>query len=125
VTFKIFKVDGEINTDDFSPGRYASTRSDIPLHALTMGETRFPGGIDTIAKFREEGYRVAFAGDVVGTGSSRKSAINSLMWHIGEDIPYVPNKRRGGSSLAVSSRPFSSIRPRIRVDCRSWPTSAT
>lgn len=96
LTFKVFKVDGEINTDDFSPAKNAWSRPDIPLHALSMGETRFPGGISIIKKFREEGYRVAFVGDVVGTGSSRKSACNSLMWHIGEDIPYVPNKRRGG-----------------------------
>jgi aconitate hydratase 2/2-methylisocitrate dehydratase len=61
-----------------------------------MGQTRFPGGLATIRKFREEGHRVAFVGDVVGTGSSRKSACNSLMWHIGEDIPFVPNKRRAG-----------------------------
>jgi aconitate hydratase 2/2-methylisocitrate dehydratase len=96
LTFKVFKVDGEINTDDFSPAKQASTRPDIPLHALSMGVTRFPGGLDTIKKFRVEGYRVAFVGDVVGTGSSRKSACNSLMWHIGEDIPFIPNKRRAG-----------------------------
>jgi aconitate hydratase 2 / 2-methylisocitrate dehydratase len=96
MTFKVFKVDGEINTDDFSPAKQASTRPDIPLHALAMGETRFPGGLETIRKFREEGHRVAFVGDVVGTGSSRKSACNSVMWHIGEDIPYIPNKRRAG-----------------------------
>ncbi|MDW7759091.1 MAG: bifunctional aconitate hydratase 2/2-methylisocitrate dehydratase [Acidobacteriota bacterium] len=96
---RIFKVEGEINTDDFSPARHAWSRPDIPLHALSMGETRFPEGIETIRKFREEGHRVIFAGDVVGTGSSRKSACNSLMWHIGEDIPFVPNKRRGGVVL--------------------------
>jgi aconitate hydratase 2 / 2-methylisocitrate dehydratase len=96
LTCKVFKVDGEINTDDFSPAKNAWSRPDIPRHALSMGETRFPGGLVTIRRFREEGYRVVFAGDVVGTGSSRKSAINSLMWHIGEDIPYIPNKRRGG-----------------------------
>ncbi|MGA1861459.1 bifunctional aconitate hydratase 2/2-methylisocitrate dehydratase [Deferribacter thermophilus] len=96
IKVKIFKVDGETNTDDLSPAKHAWSRPDIPLHALSMGETRFPGGIDTIKKFREEGYKVAFVGDVVGTGSSRKSATNSVMWHIGEDIPYVPNKRRGG-----------------------------
>ncbi len=96
VTLKVFKVDGEINTDDFSPAKHAATRPDIPLHALAMGETRFPGGIKTIAQFRAEGHRVVFAGDVVGTGSSRKSACNSVMWHIGEDVPFVPNKRRGG-----------------------------
>ncbi|BDG01902.1 bifunctional aconitate hydratase 2/2-methylisocitrate dehydratase [Anaeromyxobacter oryzae] len=93
---KVFKVDGEINTDDFSPAGDASTRPDIPLHALAMGKTRFKGGLDTIAKFRAEGFQVAFVGDVVGTGSSRKSACNSVLWHIGEDIPFVPNKRRNG-----------------------------
>ncbi len=96
MTFKVFKVDGEINTDDFSPAKNAWSRPDIPLHAQSMGETRFPGGISMIQRFKEEGYRVAFVGDVVGTGSSRKSACNSLMWHIGEDIPFIPNKRRGG-----------------------------
>lgn len=96
MTFKVFKVDGEINTDDFSPAKNAWSRPDIPLHAQSMGETRFPDGIPAIKKFRQEGHRVAFVGDVVGTGSSRKSACNSLMWHIGEDIPFIPNKRRGG-----------------------------
>lgn len=96
IVLKVYKVDGEINTDDFSPARYAWSRPDIPLHALSMGESRFPDGLEIIRKFREEGHNVAFVGDVVGTGSSRKSACNSLMWHIGEDIPYVPNKRRGG-----------------------------
>jgi aconitate hydratase 2/2-methylisocitrate dehydratase len=96
LVLKVFKVDGEINTDDFSPAGHASTRPDIPLHALAMGEKRFPGGNETMKRFREEGHRVAFVADVVGTGSSRKSACNSLMWHIGEDIPFVPNKRRAG-----------------------------
>jgi aconitate hydratase 2/2-methylisocitrate dehydratase len=96
IRVKIFKVDGEINTDDFSPAGDAWSRPDIPLHALAMGKTRFPGGIETIARFRTEGFRVAFAGDVVGTGSSRKSACNSLLWHIGEAIPGVPNKKSGG-----------------------------
>jgi aconitate hydratase 2 / 2-methylisocitrate dehydratase len=99
VTVKVFKVDGEINTDDFSPAGDASTRPDIPLHALAMGKTRFPGGLATIAKFRAEGSQVAFVGDVVGTGSSRKSACNSVLWHIGGDIPFVPNKRRSGLIL--------------------------
>jgi aconitate hydratase 2/2-methylisocitrate dehydratase len=96
IRVKVFKVDGEINTDDFSPAGDAWSRPDIPLHALAMGRTRFPGGIETIARFRAEGFRVAFAGDVVGTGSSRKSACNSLLWHIGETIPGVPNKKCGG-----------------------------
>ena len=96
ITVKVFKVEGEINTDDFSPAGDAWSRPDIPLHALAMGKTRFPGGINEIAKWREEGHQVAFVGDVVGTGSSRKSACNSVLWYIGEDIPAVPNKRRGG-----------------------------
>lgn len=96
ITVKVFKVEGEINTDDFSPAGDAWSRPDIPLHALAMGKTRFPGGIEEIAKWRDEGHQVAFVGDVVGTGSSRKSACNSVLWYIGDDIPCVPNKRRGG-----------------------------
>jgi aconitate hydratase 2/2-methylisocitrate dehydratase len=96
ITVKVFKVEGEINTDDFSPAGDAWSRPDIPLHALVMGKTRFPGGIEEIVKWRAEGHQVAFVGDVVGTGSSRKSACNSVLWYIGDDIPAVPNKRRGG-----------------------------
>jgi len=96
---KIYRVDGEINTDDFSPAKDAWSRSDIPLHSLCMGESRFPDGLEMIRKFREEGFQVAFVGDVVGTGSSRKSACNSLMWHIGEDTHFLPNKRRAGIVL--------------------------
>ncbi len=106
ITVKVYKVDGEINTDDFSPATHAATRPDIPLHALAMGESLFPDGIQTIADFRQQGYKVAFVGDVVGTGSSRKSACNSLIWHIGEDIPYVPNKRRGGVILGGAIAPI-------------------
>ena len=94
IILKAFKVDGETNTDDFSPASDASTRSDIPLHSLSMGATGFTDGIETMAKWREQGHKVAFVGDVVGTGSSRKSATNSVLWHTGEDIPFVPNKRR-------------------------------
>jgi aconitate hydratase 2/2-methylisocitrate dehydratase len=96
IKVKVFKVDGEINTDDFSPAGDAWSRPDIPLHALAMGKTRFKGGLDTIAKFRKEGFQVAFVGDVVGTGSSRKSACNSVLWAIGQDIPCVPNKKTAG-----------------------------
>jgi len=95
----VFKVDGETNTDDFSPAKHAWSRPDIPLHALSMGETRFGGGIESIRSLRAQGHKVAFVGDVVGTGSSRKSATNSLLWHIGEDISHVPNKRREGVIL--------------------------
>lgn len=97
---KVYKVDGEVNTDDLSPASEAWSRPDIPLHALSMGIKRFPGGIDVIRKFREEGNEVIFVADVLGTGSSRKSATNSLLWHIGQDIPYVPNKRNKGIALA-------------------------
>ncbi|HTG82862.1 MAG TPA: bifunctional aconitate hydratase 2/2-methylisocitrate dehydratase, partial [Geobacteraceae bacterium] len=96
IKVKVFKVDGEINTDDFSPAGDAWSRPDIPLHALAMGKTRFKGGLDQIAKFRKEGFQVAFVGDVVGTGSSRKSACNSVLWHIGDEIPCVPNKKTAG-----------------------------
>ncbi len=92
----VYKVDGEINTDDFSPAGDAWSRPDIPLHSLAMGKTSFPEGNAQIAKWRAEGHQVAFVGDVVGTGSSRKSACNSVLWAIGEDIPAVPNKRRAG-----------------------------
>ena len=93
----VFKVPGETNTDDLSPASEAFTRSDIPLHALSMLKAKMPDAIDTIHKLKEEtNLPVAFVGDVVGTGSSRKSAANSLIWHIGEEIPYVPNKKRGG-----------------------------
>ncbi|MBU4494894.1 MAG: bifunctional aconitate hydratase 2/2-methylisocitrate dehydratase [Acidobacteria bacterium] len=96
ITVRVFKIEGETNTDDLSPAKHAWSRPDIPLHALSMGETRFPGGIGTIAGFRKRDEVVAFVGDVVGTGSSRKSATNSMLWHIGRNIPHVPNKRRGG-----------------------------
>ncbi|MDD7986086.1 bifunctional aconitate hydratase 2/2-methylisocitrate dehydratase [Lentisphaera marina] len=92
----IYKVDGEINTDDFSPAKFAFTRADIPLHSTCMGGSLFPEGPAEIAKLEEKGLPVSFVGDVVGTGSSRKSACNSLLWHIGDDIPFIPNKRRGG-----------------------------
>jgi aconitate hydratase 2 / 2-methylisocitrate dehydratase len=96
IKVKVYKVDGEINTDDFSPAGDAWSRPDIPLHALAMGKTRFPAGNETIAQFRRDGFQVAFVGDVVGTGSSRKSACNSVLWHIGQEIPAVPNKKTGG-----------------------------
>jgi aconitate hydratase 2/2-methylisocitrate dehydratase len=96
ITLTIYKVEGEINTDDFSPGNQAQSRADVPLHATFFGKSRFPEGVEKIQGFRAQSKTVGFAGDVVGTGSSRKSAINSLVWHIGEDIPAVPNKRTGG-----------------------------
>jgi aconitate hydratase 2/2-methylisocitrate dehydratase len=103
---RMYKVDGEINTDDFSPGNQAQSRADIPLHATFFGVTRFADGIETIAGFRQNGDTVAFAGDVVGTGSSRKSAVNSLLWHTGEAIPGVPNKKSGGLVLGGTMAPI-------------------
>ncbi len=96
IKVKVFKVEGEINTDDFSPAGDAWSRPDIPLHALAMGKTRFPNRLEQIAAWRKEGNQVAFVGDVVGTGSSRKSACNSVLWHMGEAIPCVPNKKTAG-----------------------------
>lgn len=106
LTAIVFKVSGEINTDDLSPAPHAVSRPDIPLHALVMLESRAPGAIQTIAELKEQGYPVAFVGDVVGTGSSRKSAINSLLWHIGNDIPFIPNKRNGGIILGGTIAPI-------------------
>ncbi|MCM2357732.1 MAG: bifunctional aconitate hydratase 2/2-methylisocitrate dehydratase [Geobacteraceae bacterium] len=96
IKVKVFKVEGEINTDDFSPAGDAWSRPDIPLHALAMGKTRFPNRLKDIAAWRAAGNQVAFVGDVVGTGSSRKSACNSVLWHIGQEIPCVPNKKTAG-----------------------------
>ena len=99
ITVTVFKVPGETNTDDLSPATHATTRPDIPLHALAMLETRQPGSLETIAELKKKGHPIAYVGDVVGTGSSRKSAINSVLWHLGNDIPFVPNKRAGGYIL--------------------------
>ncbi|MBD2018343.1 bifunctional aconitate hydratase 2/2-methylisocitrate dehydratase [Microcoleus sp. FACHB-53] len=106
ITVTVFKVPGETNTDDLSPAPHATTRPDIPLHALAMLESKMPGGIETIAQLKEKGHPVAYVGDVVGTGSSRKSAINSVLWHIGNDIPFVPNKRSGGYILGSAIAPI-------------------
>ncbi len=103
----VYKVDGEINTDDFSPASFAFTRADIPLHSICMGGSLFPNGPQEIADLKEKTtLPVTFVGDVVGTGSSRKSAINSLLWHIGNDIPCIPNKRRGGIVIGSTIAPI-------------------
>jgi aconitate hydratase 2 / 2-methylisocitrate dehydratase len=106
ITVTVFKVPGETNTDDLSPATHATTRPDIPLHALAMLETKQPGSLKTIAELKKKGHPVAYVGDVVGTGSSRKSAINSVLWHIGHDIPFVPNKRGGGFVLGSKIAPI-------------------
>jgi aconitate hydratase 2 / 2-methylisocitrate dehydratase len=106
ITVTVFKVEGETNTDDLSPATHATTRPDIPLHAMAMLETRMPGGLELIAQLKTKGHPVAYVGDVVGTGSSRKSAINSVLWHTGTDIPHVPNKRGGGVVLGGKIAPI-------------------
>ncbi|MDJ0597106.1 MAG: bifunctional aconitate hydratase 2/2-methylisocitrate dehydratase [Pleurocapsa sp. MO_226.B13] len=106
ITVTVFKVPGETNTDDLSPAPHATTRPDIPLHALAMLESKMPEGIETIAQLKEKGHPVAYVGDVVGTGSSRKSAINSVLWHIGREIPFVPNKKAGGYILGSKIAPI-------------------
>jgi aconitate hydratase 2/2-methylisocitrate dehydratase len=99
ITVSVFKVPGETNTDDLSPASEAFTRSDIPLHANSMLTAKMDDPIGTISELKAKGHPVAYVGDVVGTGSSRKSGINSVQWHMGEDIPGVPNKRTGGVVL--------------------------
>ena len=106
ITVTVFKVPGETNTDDLSTATHATTRPDIPLHALTMLETRQLGSLETIAELKKKGHPVAYVGDVIGTGSSRKSAINSVLWHLGNDIPFVPNKRAGGYILGSAIAPI-------------------
>ena len=96
ITVTVFKVPGETNTDDLSPASEAWSRPDIPLHAKAMLVSKMPDGLQTIEQLKKKGHPLAYVGDVVGTGSSRKSAINSVLWAIGADIPFVPNKRQGG-----------------------------
>lgn len=102
----VFKVPGETNTDDLSPAGDAFTRSDIPLHANAMLIKRQPGSIEKIAELKKIGREVVYVGDVVGTGSSRKSATNSIQWHIGRDIPGIPNKKTGGVILGSIIAPI-------------------
>ena len=96
ITLTVYKVPGETNTDDLSPASEAFTRADIPLHANSMLGARMEKPLETMAELKKKGHPLAYVGDVVGTGSSRKSGINSVQWHIGKDIPGVPNKRTGG-----------------------------
>ncbi len=116
ITVSIFKVTGEINTDDLSPAPDAWSRPDIPMHALAMHKNPRPGitpeedgkrgPVRFIEDLRARGNLVAYVGDVVGTGSSRKSATNSVLWFTGEDIPFVPNKRFGGVCLGSKIAPI-------------------
>ena len=110
ITVTIFKVPGETNTDDLSPATDAWSRPDIPLHANVMLRDPRPGlegnALETIVELKKKGYPVAYVGDVVGTGSSRKSATNSVLWHTGIDIPFIPNKRAGGYVLGGKIAPI-------------------
>ena len=96
ITVTVYKVPGETNTDDLSPASEAFTRADIPLHAQSMLQSRMEKPLETIAELKKKGHDLAYVGDVVGTGSSRKSGINSVQWHFGHDIEGIPNKRTGG-----------------------------
>ena len=116
ITVKVFKVTGETNTDDLSPAPDAWSRPDIPVHAkamlkmerdgITPDEPGNVGPIAQIEKMQKDGIPLAYVGDVVGTGSSRKSATNSVLWFMGEDIPFVPNKRTGGVCLGGKIAPI-------------------
>ena len=110
ITVTVFKVPGETNTDDLSPAPDAWSRPDIPLHALAMLKNPRPGLADKplalLAELKQKGHPIAYVGDVVGTGSSRKSATNSVLWYTGADIPFVPNKRYGGFCLGAKIAPI-------------------
>ncbi|MBE5529867.1 bifunctional aconitate hydratase 2/2-methylisocitrate dehydratase [Laribacter hongkongensis] len=118
ITVTVFKVPGETNTDDLSPAPDATTRPDIPMHYLAMLKNTRPdaafkpeqdgvrGPIQFIEDLKKKGHLVAYVGDVVGTGSSRKSATNSVVWATGQDIPFVPNKRFGGVTLGGKIAPI-------------------
>ena len=96
IRLTVYKVPGETNTDDLSPASEAFTRADIPLHANSFLQSRMEKPLETMAELKKKGHPLAYVGDVVGTGSSRKSGINSVQWHMGRDIPGIPNKRTGG-----------------------------
>ncbi len=106
ITVTVFKVDGETNTDDLSPAGDAWSRPDIPLHAQAMLIKRMDTPLETVAELKQKGHPLAYVGDVVGTGSSRKSATNSVLWHMGDDIPFIPNKRDGGVCLGGKIAPI-------------------
>jgi aconitate hydratase 2/2-methylisocitrate dehydratase len=118
LTITVFKVPGETNTDDLSPAPDATTRPDIPMHALAMLKNKREGApfvpeedgkrgpIQQILDLKDKGHLIAYVGDVVGTGSSRKSATNSVLWWTGEDIPFIPNKRFGGVCLGSKIAPI-------------------
>ena len=102
----VFKVPGETNTDDLSPASEAYTRADIPLHAKAMLVKKMPEGLKILQELKSLGKSVAYVGDVVGTGSSRKSGINSIQWHLGDEIEGVPNKKTGGIVIGTTIAPI-------------------
>jgi len=106
ITVTVYKVPGETNTDDLSPATEAWSRPDIPLHAKSMLATKMDNPLETIEDLKKKGHPIAYVGDVVGTGSSRKSAINSVLWYMGESIPFVPNKHEGGVVLGGKIAPI-------------------
>ncbi len=106
ITVTVYKVPGETNTDDLSPATEAWSRPDIPLHAKSMLVSKMDNPLETIAELKDKGHPVAYVGDVVGTGSSRKSAINSVLWYMGDEIPFVPNKHEAGVVLGGKIAPI-------------------
>ncbi|HNI64847.1 MAG TPA: aconitate hydratase B, partial [Pseudomonadales bacterium] len=106
LTMTVFKVDGETNTDDLSPAGDAWSRPDIPLHAKAMLVKRMENPLGKIEELKQKGHPLVYVGDVVGTGSSRKSATNSVLWLMGNDIPHVPNKRGGGVCIGGKIAPI-------------------
>jgi aconitate hydratase 2/2-methylisocitrate dehydratase len=109
IKLTVYKVSGEINTDDLSPATDAWSRPDIPLHALAMFKMPREGldtPLETIEELKKKGNPLAFVGDVVGTGSSRKSATNSVLWHMGDEIPCIPNKKEGGFCFGSKIAPI-------------------
>ena len=106
IKLTVFRVPGETNTDDLSPATEAWSRPDIPVHAKSMLVKKMDKPLEKIEELKKKGLPLAFVGDVVGTGSSRKSAINSVLWHMGNDINYVPNKRSGGVILGGKIAPI-------------------
>jgi|TARA_B110000211_G_scaffold29787_1_gene30129 aconitate hydratase 2/2-methylisocitrate dehydratase len=109
ITAAVYKIPGETNTDDLSPAQDAWSRPDIPLHAQAMYKNPRDGVTNAEEQIKElelTGHPVALVGDVMGTGSSRKSATNSVLWHIGDDMPYIPNKRDGGICIGGNIAPI-------------------
>ncbi|MDC3330585.1 bifunctional aconitate hydratase 2/2-methylisocitrate dehydratase [Pseudomonadales bacterium] len=106
ITVTVFMVEGETNTDDLSPAGDAWSRPDIPLHAKSMLINTMDKPLETIEQLKTQGFPIAYVGDVVGTGSSRKSATNSVLWHMGDDVPHIPNKRDGGFVLGGKIAPI-------------------